>query len=904
MLHGASKEQVARTIDEWNFQADRALLMTALRAWRRHAKLQREKLERELRKFRARRHLRSGMVFERKPVDYEDVPCHLCGGEIPPSERGKVGRWHFWKGAFLVIPCANLECRERQKERQEWLDATPPQTLYHQTDPESAKKILGSGKMIRGRCGVVGGGIYFAETPRETEWKAESKGIVLECQVKTGRHLLLDRSKEDPSLTFADLLRRGHDSVLMDRGEESTSKSGTPVQSIFALPGTFCFFSCSGPHPGLMGSSGPQSHSEQRKQLEPRLKREELEAQYNFDVFNRQASAPQHDMELRLAKCVQVLGQLEVPRKDVRKPLDSESWCAEEAPDFRRLHQMLHQQEQVIAQTLQEVRSDAESRLVQQMAHYEARCVGAPRLIASRCWTRDQEMPERSRSQRLKELLEKQCPHPFEANVCCEVVCFKDLRKAQGWGNPFRFCACSFWQVLAAEQPLLEEQVNQLASVAEAYCRIFSDHFQSRYNAVARVSQLEDNGGSALQETVAQQAAELEAERAHVRELQLRVARVEVEWNLEQALKKKGLLQRSYVCSLLIGECVQMPSKRAAIIERPKRGRGSISSKKRASSKGYLLARRQQAEQVNRTMEAKLLERFRLAKEEMGSRFELFSVLLLFLREQEEQKGFGRIGKSPFVFDLDVWLCEEDEDAVPVPKTSKAVMMLHQLAMTVNLSFDDARLAKNAFEKQDHQVKGVLEYEDFVQAVLDIHQTINHKCTAFTMTQCEHLCATTYPADEGSDGTVDLVQFLHWYATYSFHESFRQYQVPWEEVDNVKRHFDLVDTDHSGEIDFEEFSQILRRVLQVPPELDMPPNRARFFWKQLDTDGSGKVSPSLRDKGSTGSADCQADFAEFLPWWLKYFQQKEMECSDWPIFPVVVANQVWPGGQETLGQAL
>lgn len=28
--------------------------MTALRAWRRHAKLQREKLERELRKFRAR----------------------------------------------------------------------------------------------------------------------------------------------------------------------------------------------------------------------------------------------------------------------------------------------------------------------------------------------------------------------------------------------------------------------------------------------------------------------------------------------------------------------------------------------------------------------------------------------------------------------------------------------------------------------------------------------------------------------------------------------------------------------------------------------------------------------------------------------------------------------------------
>ena len=43
-------------------------------------------------------------------------------------------------------------------------------------------------------------------------------GAVGSLEVKTGRHLLLDRSKEDPSLTFADLLRRGHDSVLMDRG--------------------------------------------------------------------------------------------------------------------------------------------------------------------------------------------------------------------------------------------------------------------------------------------------------------------------------------------------------------------------------------------------------------------------------------------------------------------------------------------------------------------------------------------------------------------------------------------------------------------------------------------------------------------------------------------------------------
>ncbi|CAJ1439111.1 unnamed protein product [Effrenium voratum] len=86
----------------------------------------------------------------------------------------------------------------------------------------------------------------------------------------------------------------------------------------------------------------------------------------------------------------------------------------------------------------------------------------------------------------------------------------------------------------------------------------------------------------------------------------------------------------------------------------------------------------------------------------------------------------------------------------------------------------------------------------------------------------------------------------------------RQYGIPWEEVDNVKRQFDAVDTDRSGYVDFEEFTEVLRKVLQVPAHLELPVNRARYFWKQLDIAGSGK-----------------ADFAEFLPWWLKYFHHKD-----------------------------
>ncbi|CAE7028568.1 TNNC2, partial [Symbiodinium sp. CCMP2592] len=172
---------------------------------------------------------------------------------------------------------------------------------------------------------------------------------------------------------------------------------------------------------------------------------------------------------------------------------------------------------------------------------------------------------------------------------------------------------------------------------------------------------------------------------------------------------------------------------------------------------------------------------------------------------------------------------------------------------------------------------------------------MNSACTATTLSQCETLCAMTFPGG-GLDGTVDLLKLLQWctglflwilnvgcvalahgdaarYSTYSFQEELilsaemrtlrrlsRKYGVPWEEVDNVKRHgqFDNVDEDGSGDITFEEFSDVLRRVLQVPQNLDLPVNRVRHFWKELDHDGSGK-----------------ADFTEFLPWWLKYFHNKE-----------------------------
>lgn len=165
------------------------------------------------------KYLRTGRVIERGLGDYRGIPCPLCDQDIPSENecRGQVGVWQFIGNAFMASPCLTSECMSKQAERQERIDVGERLQLYHQTDPSSAARIQKSGKMIRGKGGIVGGGIYFAFSARETEWKAEHKGVVLKCEVKIGKQKNLPRDG-DMSLTFASLIKEGYDSVLVDRG--------------------------------------------------------------------------------------------------------------------------------------------------------------------------------------------------------------------------------------------------------------------------------------------------------------------------------------------------------------------------------------------------------------------------------------------------------------------------------------------------------------------------------------------------------------------------------------------------------------------------------------------------------------------------------------------------------------
>lgn len=58
------------------------------------------------------------------------------------------------------------------------------------TSLDSAMKILASGKMLRGKEGTLGAGIYFAETEEACRVKTRFEGVTIEAEVFVGTSLI------------------------------------------------------------------------------------------------------------------------------------------------------------------------------------------------------------------------------------------------------------------------------------------------------------------------------------------------------------------------------------------------------------------------------------------------------------------------------------------------------------------------------------------------------------------------------------------------------------------------------------------------------------------------------------------------------------------------------------------
>jgi hypothetical protein len=111
-------------------------------------------------------------------------------------------------------------------------------TLYHQTDSTAADLITASQKMLRGKKGAFGGGVYFASSPADTQRKAEHKGKIIKAKVLLGNMKILDKTKTFPDITYQNLLKEGYDSVYSERfqsGSEWVVYNSDQVKNITYL---------------------------------------------------------------------------------------------------------------------------------------------------------------------------------------------------------------------------------------------------------------------------------------------------------------------------------------------------------------------------------------------------------------------------------------------------------------------------------------------------------------------------------------------------------------------------------------------------------------------------------------------------------------------------------------------
>eukprot|EP00930_Biecheleria_cincta_P076855 TRINITY_DN6407_c0_g2_i1.p1 TRINITY_DN6407_c0_g2~~TRINITY_DN6407_c0_g2_i1.p1 ORF type:complete len:477 (+),score=79.33 TRINITY_DN6407_c0_g2_i1:126-1556(+) len=100
-------------------------------------------------------------------------------------------------------------------------------------------------------------------------------------------------------------------------------------------------------------------------------------------------------------------------------------------------------------------------------------------------------------------------------------------------------------------------------------------------------------------------------------------------------------------------------------------------------------------------------------------------------------------------------------------------------------------------------------------------------------------------ADRDSSGEIDYVEFLAFYQQFSFSEEIligkeerqlrkiaRKHGLDFIALDKYKAEFDKADTDRSGEIEYEEFCQIVLRLMKVPKGQEFPEKRLKEMWRE------------------------------------------------------------------------
>jgi len=107
----------------------------------------------------------------------------------------------------------------------------------------------------------------------------------------------------------------------------------------------------------------------------------------------------------------------------------------------------------------------------------------------------------------------------------------------------------------------------------------------------------------------------------------------------------------------------------------------------------------------------------------------------------------------------------------------------------------------------------------------------------------------------------------------------RQWEVPLSDVEELKDHFDRFDADKTELLDFTQFQGLLRMILKLPNNIEIPHSRACKFWREIDQAGrvrNGKIN-----------------FEGFF-WWHKRCFAGMDHCSPWRLLHASTFHSLQP----------
>ncbi|CAK0850323.1 unnamed protein product [Prorocentrum cordatum] len=195
------------------------------------------------------------------------------------------------------------------------------------------------------------------------------------------------------------------------------------------------------------------------------------------------------------------------------------------------------------------------------------------------------------------------------------------------------------------------------------------------------------------------------------------------------------------------------------------------------------------------------------------------------------------------------------------PALLEGVVEMHNCAKEMGIPMDTMRSAVSLFKNHATALRegnlltdGYLTKSSFVSLVKQmLNETGVRHDAVEEASVIDRFVGTFMSAEQDCKGVMNFRDFAIWYSSHCFDENFldakeqamrklsRKLGVSPTEIDNYKRHFDIVDADGSGEIDAEEFLAMLYKFTKVPKDIGLPRKYVNDMFRAADTNCDGSI---------------------------------------------------------------